>query len=132
MINKQEHFEHCKSIATTIQEYAYGAWYICPDCGEHVKEGATCCGNTVDADTWEQCSLYDYFSDVLDIEYRVNAEKEYKSVRLLVAYGGPNIYVDTGHKAVELYWWTDTGRYELDDDACSAIDEMFSELYGGC
>lgn len=129
MIKKQEHFEHCKEIAKTLEAYANGEFYICPECGEHVKEGDTCCNEQVNPYEWEQCSLYDYFSDVLDVEYRVGSDKEYRSVRLMVAFGGPNIYIDTGTKRVELYWWTETGEYMLDRDVCDMIDEMFSEVF---
>ena len=43
----------------------------------------------------EQMSAFDYLQDVLEIEYIVNSKKEYLGARLLVAFGGPNIWVDT-------------------------------------
>ena len=47
----------------------------------------------------------------------------------MVACGGPNIYVDTGSKAVELYWWTDRASYSLLSETAEAITAEFEELY---
>jgi hypothetical protein len=47
----------------------------------------------------------------------------------MIACGGPNIYVDTASKAVELYWWGDRASYLLLSDTVDAIDECFSELF---
>ena len=49
----------------------------------------------------------DYIKDVLDINYIINSDKSYKGARLLVAFGGPNIWIDTTTKTVEAYWGGD-------------------------
>ena len=74
-------------------------------------------------------SGFDYLEDVCDIEYVVNSRKEYLGARILVAFGGPNIWVDTRTKTVEGYWWGQRAEasYRHDeiglDDACAQLWE---------
>lgn len=135
----RENREHCKRIAQDVEDYAEGRVYRCPECGEiltlpdDVGDKYRCpdCETVSDVDDLEQLGLYDYFSDCLDIEYRVSgrARDAFRSVCIMVACGGPNIYIDTASKAVELYWWTDRASYPLSHDACDAIDDWASEYW---
>ena len=74
-------------------------------------------------------TMCDYFENVLGYDYIVSCDKEYEHVRALVAYGGPNIYVDTDSGKVELYWWGSTAEAPLSEAARRAVDEFFEELY---
>lgn len=58
----------------------------------------------------DEIDINDYMQDVLDINYVTQSDKSYKGARLLVAFGGPNIWIDTASKTVEGYWWNE--RYE--------------------
>lgn len=146
MMNRQENFEHCKHIAKTLKNYIDGKVYCCPHCGdiinvddfeetEHENENGDnvyicpCCGEEIEEGEAEQLTLYDYFSDVYDIEYRIGSDKKYRSVRVMVACGGPNIYIDTGARCVSLYWWNDKAEYSLLADECEAIDNIFEDLF---
>lgn len=81
-------------------------------------------------DQWEQVSVFDYFADCFDIEYRVSSPHDQpRSVCIMVAYGGPNIYVDTASQAVELYWWGDRASYPISNYAADEIDAAFCELW---
>lgn len=82
-------------------------------------------------DDWEQISVLDFFADCFDIEYRVSNphDTEPRSVCIMVACGGPNIYVDTASQAVELYWWGDRASYPLTHDTAAEIDAAFTELW---
>lgn len=138
---EDENREYCRRIAEELEAYADGSGYKCPDCGEVLtwdndrydddENRHTCphCGSSVDADDLEQLCIYDYFADALDVEYRVGSDKEYRSVRIMVACGGPNIYIDTASRAVELYWWTDRASYLLDSDTCDEIDDWAREYW---
>jgi hypothetical protein len=42
-----------------------------------------------------------YLSDVLEIQYIVTGAGEYLAARILVAFGGPNIWINTQTKTVE-------------------------------
>lgn len=129
----RENRNHCKRIAEDVEAFAEGRVYKCPNCGEYVQDNVLFCDcgeqvDLIDGD-WEQMSLYDYFEDCLDIEYRVGSDKEYRSVRIMVACGGPNIFIDTASKAVELYWWTDRASFLLSSDVCEEIDQWAEEYY---
>ena len=139
---KNENYERCKSIALEIERVVEMTAYTCPECGDVIhwddeqydadESTYTCphCGNTFEEHLLESHSLYDYFfADVYDIEYRIGSDREYRSVCVMVACGGPNIYVDTGRKVVSLHWWTEHAEYPLSYDACDAINELFEELY---
>lgn len=124
-MKKIEHNNHCTQIAETLKKYALGC-YRCPNCGQEFDDEGEC--PTCEEDLEPQ-SLFDYFEDALDIEYRVGSDKEYRSCRILIAYGGPNIYIDTKSGKVELYWWNEEGEAFIDDEVIEAIDELMEELY---
>lgn len=142
----QENREHCEWIAKKIEAYASGDMYKCPHCGdvhtfdeyeesEHENEenytayNCPACGEEIEESDLEAVGLWDYFEDVYDIEYRCGSDREYRSVRIMVACGGPNIYVDTASKRVELYWWMDRASYPLAYDAVDAVDEWAEEYW---
>lgn len=137
---KNENFEMCKEIAHNLEAYANGDIFCCPECGEqvqinqHVEELFRCsnCGAVNDIEDFEQCSLWDYFQDYLDIDWILNSDREYKACRILVAFGGPNIYIDTLFGYVELYWWNETARYKIHSDVLSEIDAWAEELWSCC
>lgn len=132
---KEEHNAHCREIVETMEKYADGRFYRCPDCGEIVEDNnmfCPCCGMAVDlveSYDWEQLTLYDYFVDALDIEYRVDSKHDFKTVKVLLAFGGPNIYLDTATRRVELYWWTERGYAEIPSAVCDNIDELFEDIF---
>jgi hypothetical protein len=83
----------------------------CPDCGE----------------TLETFSGFDYLSDVLDIEYICNGAREYLGARILVCFGGPNVWVNTRTNTVEGHWWQDSysAQYKDEIDLDAACQEMW-------
>ena len=68
-----------------------------------------------DEDGETKGDAFDYLSDVLDIEYIVNGKREYIGARVLVAFGGPNIWIDTRKGLVEGYWWGDQAFANFED-----------------
>lgn len=87
-------------------------------------------GDTGEAIELEQLSLYDAVGDVYDIEYRVsNRYDDPRSVRLMIAFGGPNIYLDTATGDVELYWWGESGRYPMAGQVLEELDALACMLY---
>lgn len=136
----RENRAHCQRIAETLEAYANGTMYRCPECGETFELQTTGydeetdsytlpCGCTVDTEP-EQLGLYDYFEDVLNIEYRIESDrKTLRSVSLMVAFGGPTIYIDTAENAVLLYWWNDRARYSFDSWIGDEINDWAQELW---
>lgn len=73
-------------------------------------------------------SGFDYLSEVLDIEYICNSKKEYLGARILVAFGGPNIWINTRTEQVEGYWWGSKCIWGYSGDAMG-LDDALSELF---
>ena len=134
---EDENRNHCKRIAQTVEAYANGEYFRCPECGEeyHTPENLgdkfKCphCGEVIEFNDLEFLGIWDYMSDILDIDYVVSRDREYRSCKILVAWGGPNIYIDTASAMVKLYWWTEYAEYPLSYDARDAIDEWAEEYW---
>lgn len=146
MTNYNENFEHCKSIAETLEAYAHGDMYKCPHCGEihaftdyesteHENDDGdtlyTCpaCAEDITESDLEAVSMWDYFNDVFDIEYRIGSDKKYRSAKIMIACGGPNIYIDTADHAVKLYWWNERAECSFSTYTSEQIDEYLEELF---
>lgn len=137
----RENREHCKRIAEELEAYAERTVYRCPECGEVIRwddsqynddeSTYTCqsCGETFDESDLEALSVYDFIADAYDIEYRIGSDMEYRSVKIMVAFGGPNIYIDTARRLVTLHWWTDYAEYPISSDAAEELDNVMEELY---
>ena len=94
--------------------------------------------------TYEQCGMdheehgcepddfisgFDYLSDMLDIEYTISSDGNFLGARILVAFGGPNIWIDTRHERIEGYWWGDSAFADFSDEmdlhgVCRELYEM--------
>mgnify|MGYP006956066145 CR=1 FL=1 len=123
--------EYCKRIADEIEAYAAGRMWKCPECGEIITTEDN------DAEAPQHCDteaealfIGDCLEDALDYEFTVNSSREYKSTKIWVALGGPNVWVDTAEHAVKLAWGVDREEYPLSYDASDAIDDYMSEIYG--
>lgn len=103
-----ENREYCKRIAKEIEEYAAGK---------------------MADDDGNELSLYDYLNDILDYEFTIDSQKEYKSAKIWVTLGGPNVWIDTAERAVKLAWGTDREEYLLDQDVCNEIDDIMQYFY---
>lgn len=72
-------------------------------------------------------SAFNYLQDALDIEYIVNWKGEYLGARILVTFGGPNIWIDTRRSIVEGYWWGDKASAPFNDGL--GLDDALNELW---
>lgn len=136
--SRDENENTCKCIALECEMYANGDYSKCPECGEQLyivrdevgdKYKCPHCHAVNDVDDYEQVSLYDYFADMLDIDWILDSNRDYKACRIMVACGGPNIYINTWDKLVELYWWTESAKYPLSYQAAAAVDEWAEEWW---
>ena len=136
-----ENTRRCKRIAKEADAYAAGEFHRCPECGETIQrddwddlERFRCpeCGHVDDVDCFDTLSIWDFLDDdIYNIEFRVDSRKELRSVQIMVACGGPNIYLDTASKDVELYWWNERARWPLAYDTVDALND-WAEDYWGC
>lgn len=114
--------EHCKGIADVLDLIACGDLYRDEDGEEHDASDL----EDIPED-WEQVTMYEYFDEVYNTRYVLDGNLDYVAVRLMVACGGPNVWVDTETARVELYWWGDRASYPLTSSAVSEIDALASE-----
>ena len=120
----EENRQYCKRVADELEAYAAGRMWRDVETGEEKEMDP----ETVSGD-FEQLSFYDYMADVLDYEITIDSLLEYKSAKIWVTLGGPNVWIDTAEKAVKLAWGTDRAEYPVNSDTCEEIDEYMQDLY---
>ena len=70
----------------------------------------------------------EYMDHVYDIRYIVDREKRYYSAELLVAGGGPTIWVSLNDMEVQGYWGSDRVNEPFIDNI--GLDDYLEEMYG--
>ena len=75
----------------------------------------------------EDASVASWMEDVYDIEWIMYQDKRYKAARLLVAGGGPNIWVNLQDMNVEGYWGCDRVIEPFIDEI--GLDDYLEELH---
>lgn len=134
---EDENRAHCRRIAQELDAYVHGEVCTCPECGEEIRlpedvgDRYRCphCGTVHDLEDLEQLGIWDFLADVYDIEYRCSSEREWRSVQVMIACGGPNIYLDSASKDVELYWWSERARYPMSYEAVEALESWAEEMW---
>lgn len=116
----------CRGIAAELDKLARGAFYR-----DESGEGHDIEDEEIDdvPDDWEQMSIGDYFEDYYNLRYVVDESGEYFAVKVLIACGGPNIWVNTESQSVDLFWWGDEASWPLSSEAVAEIDALFSEMW---
>ena len=66
-----------------------------------------------------------YFDDIYNTDFIWRLGYGLIGVRIMVACGGPNIWVDTFEKTVHGYWGGDEAIAYLTTDCCDGIDDIF-------
>ena len=70
----------------------------------------------------------DWMEGTYDIRYYVDSRKEYMGAEIMVAGGGPTIWVNTYTKYVEGYWGGDKVTEPFIDNL--GLDDFCEEMYG--
>ena len=94
----------------------------------HVDSIAHDLDNGLTNEEGEPVHGFDYLEDVLDIQYIVTSEKQYIGARVLVAFGGPNIWINTQTKTIEGYWWDESAFASYYNDEIG-LDEALEEIW---
>ena len=76
----------------------------------------------------KEITASEWMQDVYDIEWITHQDKSYKAARLLVAGGGPNIWVNLQTGTVDGYWGCDKVSHGFIDNI--GLDDYLEELYG--
>ena len=69
----------------------------------------------------------EWMEDVYDVRYIVDSKKKYLGAMLMVAGGGPTIWVNTWTKEVEGYWGGDKVLEPFIDNI--GLDDYNAEMY---
>tara|TARA_R100001129_G_scaffold78184_2_gene53233 strand:+ start:388 stop:714 length:327 start_codon:yes stop_codon:yes gene_type:complete len=72
-------------------------------------------------------SADEFMRHVYSIRYLVDSEKKYLGAMLMVAGGGPTIWVNTRTSHVEGSWWGDKCEYYYIDNI--GLDDYNEEMY---
>lgn len=126
-MGKKENTEYVRYIAECIEAVNEGRAYR--------DEGGDIVLVDIDEDMPEDVealTMSDYFEDVYDIVHYIGGRDDYRGVRLMVTCGGPNTYVDSMRRTVELYWWGESATWDLSYSACEEITDVFREYFECC
>jgi hypothetical protein len=88
-------------------------------------------GYLVENEYGEMQTAFDYLQDVLEFNWILNSDRTLKGARMLVAFGGPNIWIDTTRGIVEGYWWQDkfVAEYDTQSEFARDLDEALETLF---
>ena len=73
-------------------------------------------------------TAHGWMEGVYNIEWITHQDKTYKSARLMVAGGGPSIWVNLQRNVVRGYWWGDYCECPFADNI--GLDDYCEEMYG--
>ena len=96
---------------------------------KNIADGITSPCMVTDEETGKirEQDAHEWMEDVYDIRYIVDREKRYYSAELMVAGGGPTIWVNLNTKEVEGYWGCDRVNEPFIDNL--GLDDYLEELY---
>ena len=92
---------------------------MCKNIAEEITEGNPDGKDSKTASAWME--------GVYSIEWICNQDKSYKAARLMVAGGGPNIWVNLQTNTVDGYWGGDKCSWGFVDNI--GLDDYLEELY---
>ena len=73
-------------------------------------------------------TAHEWMEGTYDIRYLVDREKRFMGAEILVAGGGPTIWVDTFREQVTGWWGTDRVQWYFQDNL--GLDYYCEEMYG--
>jgi hypothetical protein len=83
----------------------------------------------LDRENGDEIDGFDYLQDALDIQYIVSGDREYRGARVLVAFGGPNAWLNTLTGQLEVSWWSAPEYRELPAAFTRALNDALEDLW---
>lgn len=82
-------------------------------------------------------TLWEYLTnlDIYDCKFTVELGRkglDYRSVRVMLACGGPNVYLDTEEGALLGFWGSDKETLYLDRDIVEELNDFYEDYYNCC
>ena len=114
--SNNRNYQHVQSLAAGLAHRDIEIGDVCENCSHIATE--ECAENQECSEcTHNPNSAMNWLDGALDINYLVNSDLSFKGARVLVAFGGPNIWVDFTTSTIELNWWGESA-------SCSFVDEI--------
>ena len=101
---------------------------MCKNSADGITNPVTSNDEQEDGSVEQHGGAHDWMQDVYDIRYIVDREKRYFSAELLVAGGGPTIWVSLNEMEVQGYWGGDRVNVPFSDNL--GLDDYCEEMYG--
>tara|TARA_R100000231_G_scaffold80686_1_gene62013 strand:+ start:106 stop:501 length:396 start_codon:yes stop_codon:yes gene_type:complete len=101
---------------------------MCKNIANEITNPVTSNDEQEDGSVEQHGGASEWMEGVYDIRYIVDREKRYYSAELLVAGGGPTIWVSLYEKEVQGYWGSDRVTVPFIDNL--GLDEYCEEMYG--
>ena len=97
---------------------------------KNIADSITSPEEITDEETGEKRTetAHDWMEGTYDIRYLVDREKRYLGAEIMVAGGGPTIWVDTWRATVKGYWGADRVSEPFIDNL--GLDDYCEEIYG--
>ena len=95
---------------------------MCKNIAEEITEG-----KEIRTKEGDDVTVSQWMEGVYDIEWITHNDHTYKAARLLVAGGGPNIWVNLHTDTVDGYWWGDHCKHSFDDNI--GLNDYLEELH---
>ena len=101
---------------------------MCKNIADGITNPVTSNDEQEDGSVEQHGGASEWMEGTYDIRYYVDSSKRYLGAEIMVAGGGPNIWVNTYTKEVEGYWGGDKGREPFIDNL--GLDDYCEEMYG--
>ena len=100
---------------------------MCKNIADGITNPVTSNDEQEDGSVEQHGGASEWMEDVYDIRYIVDREKRYMGAELMVAGGGPTIWVNLYTKEVEGYWGTDRVQWAFQDNI--GLDDYLEDMY---
>jgi hypothetical protein len=101
---------------------------MCKDIADGITNPVTSNDEQEDGSVEQHGGASEWMESVYDIRYHVDREKRYLGAEVMVAGGGPTIWVDLWDKEVKGYWGGDKVIEPFIDNL--GLDDYCEEMYG--
>ena len=101
---------------------------MCKDIADGITNPVTSNDEQEDGSVEQHGGASEWMEGTYDIRYYVDSSKRYLGAEIMVAGGGPNIWVNTYTKEVEGYWGGDKVLEPFIDNL--GLDDYCEEMYG--
>ena len=100
---------------------------MCKDIADGITNPVTSNDEQEDGSVEQHGGAGEWMEGVYDIHYTVDREKRYMGAEILVAGGGPTVWVNLNTQEVEGYWGGDRVNVPFSDNL--GLDDYCEEMY---